>query len=206
MTAAHRAPLHVVADNDTDLAPAEDFEPTDELRGQAIAAHWEPENQLLGSLLWMPHARARIFLDLIPDTAIWRPMNRWVYEIIRRATEARRDPDPVTVLAYGRQHAATQSLDPGRPPTTGQHHRLALHLADLYTHTVSAAVAANYARDVLDEAYRRSVREHGIRMQQMAESGADRADLTDHFTASREDLAELWRRAEAAAQPGWDQP
>lgn len=206
MTAAHRAPLHVVPDSDTDLAAAEDFEPTDELRGQAIAAHWEPENQLLGALLWMPYTRARIFLDLIPDTAIWRPMNRWVYEIIRLATAGRRDPDPVTVLAYGRQHAATQSLNPDRPPTVGQHHRLALHLADLYTHTVSAAVAANYARDVLDEAYRRAVREHGIRMQQMADSGADRADLTDHFSTVRDDLAELWRRAEAAAQPGWDQP
>ena len=124
----------------------------------------------------------------IPDTAIWRPMNRWVYEIIRRVTDARRDPDPVTVLAYGRQHAATQSLDPTRPPTAGQHHRLALHLADLYTHTVSAAAAANHARDVLDEAYRRAVREHGIRMQQMADSGAERADLTDHFTTVRDEL------------------
>ena len=85
-------------------------------------------------------------------------------------------------------------------------HWLALHLADLYTHTVSAAAAANHARDVLDEAYRRAVREHGIRMQQMADSGADRADLTTHIGTARDDLAELWRRAEAAAQPGWDQP
>ena len=206
MTAAHRAPLHVVPDSDTTAAPEADFEPSDEWRGHAIAARWEPENQLIGALLWMPYTRARAFLDLIPDTAIWRPMNRWVYEIIRRSTDARRDPDPVTVLAYARQHAATEALEPGRPPTAGQHHRLALHLADLYTHTVSADVAANYARDVLDEAYRRAVREHGIRLQQMADSGADRIDLTDQFTAVRDDLADLWRRAEAATQPGWDQP
>ena len=206
MTAAHRAPLHVVPDNDTDRAATEDFELSAEPSGETIAARWEPENQLLGALLWMPYTRARTFCDLIPDIAIWRPMNRWVYETIRRVTDARRDPDPVTVLAYGRQHAATQSLDPTRPPTAGQHHRLALHLADLYTHTVSAAAAANHARDVLDEAYRRAVREHGIRMQQMADSGADRADLTTHISTARDDLAELWRRAEAAAQPGWAQP
>jgi replicative DNA helicase len=204
MTAAHRAELHVVPDSDTDLAPDEDFEPGDELRGQTIAAHWEPENQLIGALLWMPHTRARSFLELIPDTAIWGPLNRWVYELIRRATDARRDPDPVTVLAYGRQHAATEALDPARRPTAGQHHRLALHLADLYTHTLSADIAANHARDVLDEAYRRSVREHGIRMQQMADSGADRAAITEHFTAVRDNLADLWRRAETAGQPGWD--
>lgn len=206
MTAAQRAALQLVPDRDDDLIGDDDFEPTDEMRGDAIAAQWEPENQLIGALMWMPHARARIFLELIPDTAIWRPMNRWTYELIRRAAAARRDPDPVTVLAYGRQHPATQSLNPARRPTAGQHHRLALHLADLYTHTVSAAVAANHARDVLDEAYRRAVREHAIRMQQMADSGADRADLTDQFTTVRDDLAELWRRAESASQPGWDQP
>ena len=75
MTAAHRAPLHVVPDNDTDRAATEDFELSAEPSGETIAARWEPENQLLGALLWMPYTRARTFCDLIPDTAIWRPMN-----------------------------------------------------------------------------------------------------------------------------------
>ena len=76
MTAAHRAPLHVVPDNDTDRAAAEDFELSAEPSGETIAARWEPENQLLGALLWMPYTRARTFCDLIPDTAIWRPMKQ----------------------------------------------------------------------------------------------------------------------------------
>ena len=70
---------------------------------------------------------------------------------------------------------------------------------------VQTVVARRLSRSELEE-LRRAVREHGIRMQQMADSGAERADLTDHFTTVRDELAELWRRAEAAAQPGWDQP
>jgi replicative DNA helicase len=203
MTTAHRAPLQVVPDDQVDDA---DIDPTDEWRGESIATQWDPENQLIGALMWMRSTRARTFLELIPDAAIWRPMNRWAYEIIRHLVDAGRDPDPVTVLAHAGQHPATQALHPDQAPTPGQHHRLAMYLADLYTHTVSAAVAANYAREVLDEAYRRAFSEHGMRMQQMADSRADRNDLTAHFATARDDLADLWRRAEAAAQPGWDEP
>jgi hypothetical protein len=79
-----------------------------------------------------------------------------------------------------------------------------MFLADLYTHTVAPAATAGYARDVLDQAYRRAFGEHGIRMQQLAASGADRSELTAQFATIRDELAELWRRAEAAAEPGWD--
>jgi hypothetical protein len=30
--------------------------------------------------------------------------------------------------------------------------------------------------------------------------------LTDQFTLIRDELADLWRRCEAAAKPGWDAP
>jgi len=57
-----------------------------------------------------------------------------------------------------------------------------------------------------DRAYRRAFRTNGIRMRQLAESGADRGELTAQFGAIRDELAELWRRAETAAKPGWDTP
>lgn len=128
------------------------------------------------------------------------------YEIIRCVVDAGRDPDPVTVLAFGRERCAREALSAGQAPSPGQHHRLAVHLCELYTHTVSAAVADNHARAVLDEAYRRAMGDYGVRLQQLADSGVARTELTDLFTAMREDLADLWRRAEAAAEPGWDTP
>lgn len=201
MTADRQQPLRVVPDPD-DTAIA-DVSSVDEWRGETVAAQWDPENQLVGALMWLPAGKARVILELVPDSAIWRPMTRWAYETIRRVVDAGRDPDPVTVLAYARQRSGTQALRPNQAPTPGQHHRIALYLADLYTRTVSAAAAASYAREVLDEAYRRAFRAQGIRMQQLAECGADRADLTEQFAAIRDELADLWRRAEAAAQPGW---
>lgn len=207
MTAGHAAderPLRIVpADQDDPADAVAPIESGDEWRGEAVAAQWEPESQLIGALMWLPAARVRPILEIVPDTAIWGPMNRWAYEIIRALVDDGRNPDPVTVLARAKHHAAGDALHTDRPPTPGQHHRLALHLADLYTHTVSPAGATSYARDVLDEAYRRAFREHGIRMQQLGECGADRADLTEQFAVVREVLADLWRRAETAAQPGW---
>jgi hypothetical protein len=94
--------------------------------------------------------------------------------------------------------AEHRALHPEQPPTTEQHHRLAVHLANLYTHTVSPA-AASRAHDVLDNAYRQAVRDHGTRTQDLAENGSSRDDLTAQFTAIRADLADLWRRAQAVA-------
>ena len=185
VTADRQQPLRVVPDPD-DTAIA-DVSSVDECRGETVAAQWDPENQLVGALMWLPAGKTRVILKLVPDSAIWRPMTRWAYETIRRVVDAGRDPDPVTVLAYARQRSATQALRSNQAPTR----------------TVSAAAAASYAREVLDEAYRRAFRAQGIRMQQLAECGADRADLTEQFAAIRDELADLWRRAEAAAQPGW---
>jgi hypothetical protein len=69
-----------------------------------------------------------------------------------------------------------------------------------------AAAAGDYAREVLEEAYRHAFRDNGIRMQHLGESSAERELLTDQFAAIRDELADLWRRTEAAAKPGWWQP
>jgi replicative DNA helicase len=129
-----------------------------------------------------------------------------MYELIRALVDDGRDPDPVTALARGKHQPAADALQPDQSPTPERHKRLALHLADLYTLTVTSAAAASYARDVLDEAYRREFREQGIRMQQLGETATDRGDLTEKFTLIRDELVELWRRCEAAAKPGWHTP
>ncbi len=43
-------------------------------------------------------------------------------------------------------------------------------------------------------------------MQQLAECGAERESITEQFGIIRDELADLWRRTEAAAKPGWWQP
>jgi replicative DNA helicase len=127
-----------------------------------------------------------------------------MYELIRALVDKGRDPDPVTVLAQAKHQPAADALTPRQPPAPEQLHRLALHLAELYTHTVTPAAAAAHAGDVLERAYRRAFREQGIRMQQLAETAADRDDLTRQFTLIRDELAKLWRRCKVAATPGWN--
>jgi len=84
---------------------------------------------------------------------------------------------------------------------------LAVYLAAAYTQVLSpSAAAGDYAREVLDEAYRRAFRDNGIRMQQLGGCGAERELITERFAAIRDELADLWRRTEAAATPGWWRP
>ena len=215
MTAAHGRPLRVVPDpGDTVEEPSTapvgahcpDVAEPETWEAQQVFDQWDPEHQLIGALMWLSAGRARPILELVPDTAIWRPTIRWAYQIIRSLVDEGCDPGPVVVLATARRQPCTQAIDPQQPPTPGRHHRLAVYLANAYTQTVSPAAAATYARQVLDEAYRRAFRTNGIRMQQLGECGADREDLTEQFGAIRDELSELWRRCETASKPGWDKP
>ena len=213
MTAAARRPLHIIADTDKHDDTAAigahagvDLEIPETWQSQTVLNQWEPEHQLTGALMWMSAEQARPILELVPDTAIWRPTIRWAYQIIRRLVHDGRDPDPVTVLATAKHQPCSEAVNPEQPPTPVRHHKLAVYLANAYTQTISAVAAESYARKVLDEAYRRAFRFHGIRMQQFADCGAERGDLTAEFIAIRDDLADRRRRAEAAAKPGWSQP
>jgi replicative DNA helicase len=204
MTAARNRALQVVPDphespTGTDAHP----EWSDQPGAETLAAQWEPECQLVGALLWHTATQARPILNVVPDEAIWRPMTRWAYELIRGLVDDGRDPDPVSVLNRAKHQPAAQALQPDTAPTAGQHHRLAVHLSNLYTNTISHHAAPSHARDTLDEAYRRAFREHGIRMQQLGETASDRSDLTEQFSIIRDQLADLWRRAEATTVPGW---
>ena len=173
----------------------------------AVLNQWAPEHQLIGAMMWLTADRARPILELVPDTAIWQPMRQWAYETIRALVADGRDPNPVVVLAAARQRSWSQSGGADQPPTAVRHHRLGVYLAAAYTQVLSpSAAAGDYAREVLDEAYRRAFRDNGIRMQQLAGCGAERELITERFAAIRDELADLWRRAEAAAKPGWWQP
>jgi replicative DNA helicase len=162
---------------------------------------WGCEHQLVGALLHLSAAQAAPVLELVPDSAIWQPDNRWAYELIGHLVAERRDPDPVLVLATARHRPPADAAHPGRSVSGRRHHQFAVHLANLYTRTVTPAAVQQYAREVLDDAYRRAIAFHGQRMQQLAESEVAREDLTDYLTAMRAHLADLWRRGEAARAP-----
>jgi replicative DNA helicase len=161
---------------------------------------WNCEHQLVGALLHLPARKAEPVVDLVPRTAIWQPDNRWAYEMIGHLVADGRDPDPVLVLAAARQRPPADAA--GRPVSSRRHHQFAVHLANLYTRTVTPAAAPQYAREVLDQAYRRAIAAHGQRLQDLAESATSRDDLTQYLTAMRTDLADLWRRGQAARLPG----
>jgi len=181
--------------------------PTDDWRAEAFVEQTEPQHQLIGALLWLPATRVRAILELVPDTAIWRPRARWAYQLIRTLVDAGNNPDPVAVLDLARTQPSTFALCPDRPPTAHQLKGLAIYLFDAYQDAIAPREnAGQYARDVLDAAYRNAFRDHAIRMQELAECDVERELLTKLFIDTRNDLANLRRRAEAAANPGWDTP
>jgi hypothetical protein len=185
-------------------AGVEYIEGRDEWRAESIIRQWSPEHQLIGALMYLSADSARPILELVPDTAVWRPITRRAIEVIRALVAEGRDPDPVVVV-----HAAdTQAADEftNRPPANdwalpdrgSRHHQFVLYLADAYSQVVDPRHARAYAGEVLADAYRRTFRFHGIRMQQMAETSITRSDLTEYLVSMQEELADLWRRAEAA--------
>jgi replicative DNA helicase len=170
-------------------------EDTGDWRAETVLRQWDPEAQLVGALMHLPAAKVAPILALVPDTAIWRPDNRWAFEIIRHIVDGGDDPDPVVVLHTARRRPAADTAHPGEPVSAARHHRFAVHLAGLYTNTVSPVAVRQYARAVLDDAYRRAVASHGIRLTQLAESGADTSELSDYLGAMCAELAGLWDRA-----------
>jgi replicative DNA helicase len=209
MTAPQRRPaLELVRETDPAPTPGvADIAAPESWQAESVLAQWDPEHQLIGALMWLTAAQAKPLVQAIPVTAIWRPTVRWAYEIIRGLVEEGTDPHPVTVLATAKRQPSSEAVNPAAAPTPPRHHKLAVYLADAYQQVIAPKTAAgDYAREVLDEAYRRGFIQAGIRMQQLGESGAEPEALTTQFIAIRDELADLRRRAEAAAKPGWCQP
>jgi hypothetical protein len=169
---------------------------------ETLAAHWEPQHQFVGALLCHRADTAGPLIDLVPDTAITEPLTRWTYELIRSLVADGRDPHPVAVLHRANEQPATQALRPDRPPTPRQYHRLAIHLANLYIQVLDPSAATDYARDVLDDAYRHAAHAGGQHLQHLAETRTDPDQLGAYLDTLRTDLSDLRARAAAcAAQP-----
>jgi hypothetical protein len=214
MTEPQRQPVQGAADAANDNVTAnntnagvEYIDGRDEWRAQSVIKQWAPEHQLIGALMYLSADNARAILELVPDTAIWRPITRRAIEVIRAMVTEGRDPDPVAVLRTAEtlqstgdftNRAATNELADGE--RGNRHHQLALYLADAYTQVVDPRHVRAYTSEVLADAYRRAFRFHGIRMQQLAEIDSSRGELTHYLFALHDDLADLWRRAEVAAQ------
>src|SRR5262245_55907797 len=162
-------------------------------RAETPLPQWDCEHQLVGALLHLSAAKASPILELVPDAAIWRPDNRWAYELIGHLVTERRDPDPALVLATARHQPPTDATHPGRPVSKRRHHQFAVHLADLYTRTITPALVRQYAREVLDEAYRRAIAFHGVRMQQLAETPTTREDVCRQAMKICSQVAEVTR-------------
>lgn len=201
MTAAVRQTLHLVpsAPGAADTLATSQQE-ADAYLAESVVQLWQPEHQFIGALLYLTADEAQPLLELVPDSAIGKPVARWAYELIRRRVEAGDKPDPVSVLAAGKCHSARNALQPDQPPTEHRQRELALYLVDAYTQNISSALASSLARQVLDDAYQRAFGNLGLRMQQLSEADIDRKELTAQFGLIREELADLWRRADAAAK------
>lgn len=184
---AHRRPLALVT------PPAARAESASR-RGETITRQWDPEAQLVGALMYLTAVDAAPIMGWVPDNAIWRPENRWTMELIRYLVTTNITPDPVTVLHTARSHgpAGVARVNPRR------HHSFAVHLAELYTQTVTPVLVRQYAREVLENAFRRAATAHGEHLAEMARNGSPRKELAKRVAAMRTELADLWRRAEAA--------
>jgi hypothetical protein len=160
---------------------------------------YNPEDQFVGSLMWLTAQQARTLLQRVPPTALWHPRSRWAYELIRALVDAGTDPTPVSVLQAGRHHPACNALDADTPPSPNQHKQLALYLFDAYAQAIAPTTAiTNYAQDILGDAYRRAFDTYGLRMQQLAAcTGATPDELAEQFAAIRDELTTLWLRAHA---------
>jgi hypothetical protein len=161
---------------------------------ETVLRQWDPEAQLVGALMHVPAARAAQILDVVPDSAIWQPDNRWAIEIIRHLIGCGFDPDPVTVLHAARHR---RPADTTAAVSARRYHRFAVHLADLYTQTIAPVLAGQHARDVLEDAFRRATEVHATRLARLAESGADRNELAP--TSRR--CAPSWPTCGAAPRP-----
>jgi hypothetical protein len=215
MMEPQRRSLQVVADvganptaidNPTDdtNGGVEYIEGRDEWRARSVIRQWSPEHQLVGALMYMSAEDARPILELVPDSAVWRPVTRKAIEVIRSLVAEGRDPDPVVVLRAA-EAQPTGELTNGLPSSGwavgdsgSRHHQFVLYLADAYTQVIDSSHVHAYASEVLGDAYRRAFRFHGVRMQQLAETCITRDDLIQYLRVMQDELADLSQRAESA--------
>ena len=153
------------------------------------------------ALLHLSATQAERVLQLVPDSAIGDPTTDGPTSWSATSSPTAATPTRCWCSPPRGTGRRPTPPHPRRPISIRRHHHFAVHLANLYTRTVTPSAVQQYAREVIDEAYRRAIALHGQRMQQLAESEVAREDLTDYLTAMRAHLADLWRRGEAARVP-----
>lgn len=176
----------------------------------AMPPLWEPEDQFVGALLHMSgrhRAEREALIDLVPATAIVRPVTRWAYELISALSRQGIDPDPTLVLTTARRQPPSAEADVHPALTTtalrpNVFAELGRYLAEIYTASFAAANPRQYAQEILDDAFRRAAGAWGARLQHLADAYADRQDITTAITdLMRGELRELWLRAEQVNRP-----
>jgi hypothetical protein len=164
---------------------------------ETVVPQWSSEHQYIGSLQWLTAQQAATIVDLVPADALRDPRARWAHELIAAQIAAGTDPNPVLILRAAAQQPPADALHPDRAPGAEQVKALSLYLFDVYSAAIAPQTSVTaYASDVLDHAYRRGFARLGARMQYLAETGCTRGELTEQFTAIRDELAALWRRCE----------
>lgn len=181
-----------------------DVEPFDM---SAFPNMWIAEDQFIGALMGLKGPAARELVELVPTTAIDQPIARWAYELITTLVQAGGNPDPTLILAAARRQPPASEADvideltvtTLRPNIIRD---LGNYLANTLTRVYNPFGAREYAREVLDDAFRRASAAWGARLQQMAGAYADREELTTVITEGmRGELRDLWQRAERASRP-----
>lgn len=170
-----------------------------EVHAATIQRRWSPETQFIGALMWLTAARAKPVLDLVLDSDIEDPLNAWAIQSIRKLVRQGESPNPALVIRAATNPSNGGQWSPGDTATPGsRYHRFTLHVFNAYEHALPGASTAvlSYAREVLDDSYRRAFRVNGTRMISLADAMADREDLTDFATELRSELAAIWRRTE----------
>ena len=171
-----------------------------------LPSTWEPEDQLLGALLHLrgpeaPRLRAEI-AALVPASAIQGPLARWAYELMSTLIGKGVTPDPTLMLTAARRQPPAADADVPHELATialrpNVFDDLGMYLIDVYTNSYTTTNIDQYARAVLDDAFRRAAGRWGTRLQNMAEAYADREEITAAITdLMRGELRDLWSRAE----------
>lgn len=186
---------------DQTAVPSSD-EPANEhaIAAESVQRRWNPETQFVGALMWLTAAQAKPILDLVLDSDMEDPLNAWAVEIIRNLVSGAEDPNPALVIRAATNPSSDSQWNPAdTAPAGSRYHRFTLHVFTAYEHALPGASTAilSYAREVLDDSFRRAFRVNGTRMIGLADAMADREDLTDFATQLlRGELASIWRRTE----------
>lgn len=152
----------------------------------------DPETQILGCLMQLPHEPARRVLAGMSAEDFADPMAAHVTQLAIEVIAAGQDPAPVVLY--------THAITTGRAAGESRRAWLGSWLTDAYRDAPPPAVAGHLKTVVLEAAWRRAVVEHARRVLQAAES-AD-TDLVRQLTDDTGRADELWKRFRASDDRG----